>query len=99
MDYHDVMQFEWDETKSDACLAGRGFDFTYILPAFLDANRLVLEDTRWDYGEDRYQLLGCVGQRVFLVVFTRRDAIVRIISARKANRREIEFYENSSRKN
>ncbi len=99
MNYHDAMQFEWDEMKSDACFAGRGFDFAYILPAFLDANRLVLEDTRWDYGEDRYQLLGCVGQRVFLVVFTHRDATVRIISARKANRREVEFYENSSREN
>ncbi|MEO6985758.1 MAG: hypothetical protein ABI155_10475 [Paralcaligenes sp.] len=47
-----VIHFEWDETKSDACLAQRGFDFAYVLPVFLDANRITLEDTRWDYGED-----------------------------------------------
>ena len=29
------MEFEWDETKSDACFADRGFDFAYVAHAFL----------------------------------------------------------------
>jgi uncharacterized DUF497 family protein len=52
------MELEWDETKSEACFDQRGFDFAYVLRAFADPNRLVSHDRRWDYGEDRYQLLG-----------------------------------------
>ena len=54
------MEFEWDEAKSETCLAQRGFDFAYVLRAFIDPNRLVSHDSRWDYGEDRYQLLGSI---------------------------------------
>ncbi len=59
------MEFEWDPDKSDACFAERGFDFAYVLRAFMDADRLIHKDTRWDYGEDRYQLLGAIDGRVF----------------------------------
>jgi len=91
------MNFEWNEAKSDACFAERGFDFAYALRAFIDPNRLVRQDRRWDYGEHRYQLLGMIEQRVFCVVYTVRDSSIRIISARKANQREVREYENSSR--
>ena len=47
------MDFEWDEAKSDDCFAHRGFDFAYAVHAFLDPNRIVRRDRRWDYGEDR----------------------------------------------
>ena len=91
------MELEWDETKSAACFTQRGFDFTYALQAFLDPNRLNRQDHRWDYGEDRYQLLGSIEQRVFLVTYTVRNSAIRIISARKANQREVKDYENSTR--
>lgn len=48
------MEFEWDEAKSEACFMERGFDFAYAIRAFLDPDRVVRADTRWDYGEDRY---------------------------------------------
>lgn len=92
------MEFEWDAAKSDACFAERGFDFAYAIRAFLDPNRLVRRDSRWAYGEDRYQLLGAVERRVFFVVYTMRGAVIRIISARKANQREVQEYEDSARK-
>jgi uncharacterized DUF497 family protein len=60
------MNFEWDDHKSDTCFVQRGFDFAYVLRAFFDPDRLVRNDTRWDYGEDRYHLLGAIDQRVFL---------------------------------
>ena len=50
------MDFEWDDAKNDACFTDRGFDFAYVAHAFLDENRIVSEDRRWDYGEDRYRL-------------------------------------------
>ena len=52
------MEFEWDDAKSDACFSRRGFDFAYAVRAFLDGDRIVGRDRRWDYGEDRYWLPG-----------------------------------------
>ena len=89
------MEFEWDDAKSDACFADRGFDFTYVAHAFLDEGRIVGVDRRWDYGEDRYRLLGAVEGRVFVVIYTMRGSTIRIISARKANRREVREYERN----
>ena len=91
------MHFEWDEAKSDACFAERGFDFAYAARAFFDPDRLIQADTRHSYGEQRYQLLGKIEQRVFVVIYTPRTQAMRIISARKANQREVKRYENSSR--
>ena len=99
MAYSTHMEFEWDQEKSDACFTERGFDFAYVLRAFVDADRLIHKDTRWDYGEDRYQLLGAIDGRVFFVAYTIRGTVLRIISARKANQREVNDYENSEREN
>jgi uncharacterized DUF497 family protein len=91
------MNFEWDESKSEACFRRRGFDFAYVARAFFDPVRIVHADTRHSYGEDRYQLMGKVEGRVFMVVYTPRHDAMRIISARKANQREVMHYEKSSR--
>ena len=42
------MEFEWDDAKSDACFLHRGFDFEYAARAFLDPDRTVTRDWRWD---------------------------------------------------
>ena len=63
----------------------------------MDPARQIHQDNRWDYGEDRYQLLGTIERRIFVVVYTARGEVIRIISARKANQREVEDYENSTR--
>ena len=91
------MEFGWDDAKSDACLAQRGFDFAYAIRAFLDDDRIVGRDRRWDYGEDRYRLLGAIEDRVFVVIYTTRGSAIRIISARKANAREVREYEQDTR--
>ncbi|WP_240481037.1 BrnT family toxin [Ectothiorhodospira sp. BSL-9] len=66
------MDFEWDEVKSEACFSGRGFDFAYVARAFYDPDRVIQEDARHSYGEERYQLLGKIEQRVFVVIYTPR---------------------------
>ena len=88
------MEFEWGSAKSDACFTERGFDFAYAARAFFDREHLVQADTRYPYGEDRYQLIGEIEQRVFVVIYTPRAHAIRIISARKANHREVRHYEN-----
>lgn len=88
------MKFEWDHAKSDVCFRERGFDFAYVISAFFDPNRLVREDHRYSYGEIRYQLIGRVEGRLYVLVFTPRQEVLRVISARKANQREVKQYEN-----
>lgn len=90
------MNFEWDEGKSDACFRDRGFDFAYAVSAFADPDRIIRQDTRHSYGEDRYQLIGRIEERLFVLVYTPRHDAIRIISARKANSREVKRYENRS---
>ncbi len=92
------MNFEWNENKSDVCFAERGFDFAYVTRAFVDPNRMINKDAHWNYGEERYQLLGAIDQRVFFVAYTLRGSTIRIISARKANQRETNRYENNQSK-
>lgn len=88
------MQFEWDEAKSEACFRNRGFDFAYAAFAFADPDRMVRQDSRYSYGEDRYQLIGRIEERLFVLVYAPRNDVMRIISARKANQREVKLYEN-----
>ena len=90
------MNFEWDEVKSNQCLEHRGFDFAYVAHAFLDPDRVIRADHRYEYGEERLKMLDQVQGRIFHVVFTMRGAAIRIISARKANLREVNDYENGA---
>jgi uncharacterized protein len=56
-----------------------------------------IEDRRKDYGERRWVALGSIGDRVYVVVYTRRAGRVRVISLREANRKEFDGYEASAR--
>jgi uncharacterized DUF497 family protein len=58
---------------------------------------LVWCDTRRDYNEERFIALGFIGERLHSLVFTVRGDTVRIISLRKANRREEIGYEQETR--
>jgi uncharacterized DUF497 family protein len=98
MNYTEAMNFEWDEAKSEACFRERGFDFAYAARAFFDPNRVIQLDDRYSYSEERYQLMGMIEQRLFVLVYTPRSDAMRIISARKANQREIRYYEDHTRK-
>lgn len=88
------MLFEWDDSKSEACFVNRGFDFEFAAQVLFDPNRLIYLDNRRSYGEDRYQVTGSIEGRIYVVVFTPRRNRHRIISARKANQRETQHYEN-----
>ena len=91
------MEFEWDDAKSNNCFTRRGFDFAYAVRVFLDSQRIVAEDRRQNYGEDRYRLLGMIDGRAYVVVYTLRGSTIRIISARKASRNEVAEYEHNTR--
>jgi len=91
------VEFEWEEAKNSTWFERQGFDFAYAVRAFLDPHRIVEQDRRRDYGEDRYRLTGMMDGRAYVVVYTLRGSAVRIISARKANGQEVADYEHSAR--
>lgn len=88
-----MVDFEWDDAKSSFCFVRRGFDFAYVVHVFFDPNRLVAQDRRRDYGEACYRMLGMIDGRAYVVVYTIRGSAIRIISARKANQKEVRDYE------
>lgn len=85
------MEFEWDEAKHQSNLERQGLDFEDAGLVFTD-EAYVTEDTRQDYDEKRFILLGPLFERLVIIVFTVRDERIRIISMRKANQREQEYY-------
>ena len=82
------MKFEWDEIKRRTNLQKHGLDFRDAHLVFGD-DVFVIEDPHDDYDQTRYILQGMLEQHVVIVVFLLRDEeIIRIISMRKANKRE-----------
>ena len=85
--------YEWDDKKAEDNAAKHGVTFLYAAEIFSDPCLLVWLDTRSNYGEDRYTALGMIEGRVYVVVYTIRKGTLRLISARKANTREVKEYE------
>ena len=85
----------WDENKRLGNLASHGVDFRDL--ESLDWRRAVIfEDRRKDYGETRLIAIVPLAVRLHVVVYVERSGERRIISARKANSREVAFYERET---
>jgi uncharacterized DUF497 family protein len=82
------VDFEWDEHKNSQNIRKHGLDFADAWEIF--AGPLFPElDLRSDYGEDRWTIIGLLGDRVVVVTFTfGTNEVIRIISLRKALRHE-----------
>ncbi len=89
------MEFEWDDGKNVLNRRHHKIDFADAVHIFLDEKRVEREDIRTDYGEQRYQTVGVTKFGVLVVVFTLRDDnnVIRLISARKATKREKQAYQ------
>ncbi len=91
------MDFEWDPIKADVNLAKHGVDFEDAIRVFDDPVAAVQVDPRSYPGEVRYRVIGSVKCVVLFVCYTVRGQRHRIISARRANRREREAYSLQAR--
>lgn len=89
------MDIEFDPSKSEQNEADRGLSFT-LVEDFDFTTALVAQDDREDYGEDRFIALGFIGARLHVVVYTMRGEVLRVISFRKANDKEIERYDQAT---
>ena len=87
------MDIEWDSDKADSNLNKHGVSFEEAATALLDPMALAQEESASE-GEPRWVLIGMSGQmRLLTVVYTlRRQNRVRLISARKATRKEAKHY-------
>lgn len=81
--------YEWDPNKEDASTHGVAFGSA---EGFEWETAFEIRDTRRAYAEVRTIALGFITERLHVMVFNRRAEKVRIISLRKANRREITRY-------
>lgn len=99
------MRFEWDNAKAQANRRKHGISFEIAQHVFYDPDALVEQD-RIEGGEPRWQTLGTVDGVLLLLVAhsvefgeDEPDETIRIISARRADRREKERYEKERQKN
>jgi uncharacterized DUF497 family protein len=89
------MKICFDAAKSERNERERGLSFSLVEQ--LDwSDAVIEEDDRKDYGERRFRVFGFIGDRLHAVVFTPRADKVHVISLRKANQREVKYYEQKS---
>lgn len=90
------MEFVWDEEKATANQEKHGVSFEEARTAFEDCNALRIYDPDHSEDEDRFVLLGLSSALRMLVVchcYRQDDEQIRLISARKATKRETATYE------
>jgi uncharacterized DUF497 family protein len=88
------MEFEWDERKSAANLRKHGVAFSDAITVLSSDDRAITLFEETAGNEERYVTIGtdALG-RILVVVYAVRGRYVRIISARRANKRERKEYE------
>jgi uncharacterized DUF497 family protein len=85
------MQIEFDPKKNEANIRDRGLSFELAAGVDFDS-ALIWQDKRKAYPEVRFSALGMLEGRLHAVVFTEAAKGIRVISFRKANKREERTY-------
>jgi uncharacterized DUF497 family protein len=90
------MRFEWNDQKAIANLAKHGVSFGEATEVFYDPNAVEQYNAGHSLDESRFVIIGLSSRRLLYVIYAERTAdIVRIISARKADKSEHTFYERT----
>ncbi len=91
-----ALEFEWDAEKADANRKKHGMDFHEAATVFADPLSFTFEDSMHSRTETRFITIGMTRTRQLVVVaHTDRNDSIRVISARKATRKERRFYEEA----
>jgi uncharacterized protein len=85
------MEFIWSETKRAVNLKTHGLDFIDA-PRVFEGVTYTFEDDRFSYGEQRFVTLGLLAGVPVSIAHTEDDSEIRIISFRKATKRETNIY-------
>jgi uncharacterized protein len=92
------MEYEWDAAKNRSHFSKHGFDFEDAELVFAGLS-FTFEDRRFDYGETRLITIGLLAGRAVVITHSMRGEATRIISMRKANRREQKTHQERLGKN
>jgi uncharacterized protein len=84
--------FIWHTEKEAATIAARRLSFSYAARVFDDLAGIQVDAARPQDGEKRRKAIGMIDGRLFTVVYVMRAEACRIISARRANKREESIY-------
>ena len=91
------MKITWDSVKAKSNRLKHRVFFSEVEPVFYDPHTISLEDPDSE-GEARHIVIGRdVLGRVVVVIYTYRDSVIRLISARKASKTERNMYEKGIR--
>ncbi|HTR85891.1 MAG TPA: BrnT family toxin [Reyranella sp.] len=84
---HNGQRFEWDDTKRRRVLREHGVDLERLPRMF---NGPIIEDfdAAHSDSEDRWRIIGMLDDRCIVAVYTRRNAAIRLITARPAEPHE-----------
>jgi len=85
------MKIEYNPIKSENNKIERGLSFDLVAGFELDT-AIIRLDIRQQYGEPRFNALGFILDRLYHLTYTVRADIIRVISFRKANKREVNYY-------
>lgn len=87
--------FDWDENKNQTNQSKHGIDFKEASSVFYDEKAILFDDPEHSEKEERFILLGMSETAKVCVVchcYRESDTVIRIISARKATKKETERY-------
>ena len=84
--------FEWDDAKAASNLAKHGVRFELAIRTFFDVTKVDVDASRSADAETRRKVIGVINGQLFTVVYTRRQGVIRIISARRSNTNERRAY-------
>ena len=94
----DTIRFEWDNNKNAVNIKKHRISFEEASTVFYDDRAILFDDPEHSYEEDRFLIIGTTMSLKICIVshcYREDDEIIRIISARKANKVEQNIYEKN----
>ena len=92
-----MIHFEWDDFKNRINIRKHGVSFEEASSVFYDTNAILFDDPSHSAKESRFLILGISRKAHICIVshcYRGEDEIIRIISARKATKKEADIYQN-----
>lgn len=90
-----MILFDWNDCKNEINKKKHGISFEEAKTAFFDERAVVFDDPEHSEKEDRFLLLGMSENANLCIVchcYRESDTVIRLISARKATKKESERY-------
>lgn len=85
------MKFQFDPQKSASNKQKHGINFVEAQALWLDEDRIIFPARTVD--EERFIIIGLIGEKHWSAIYTLRDGQIRIISVRRSRKEEVSLYE------